>query len=380
MNSPTPTQQQASDALDRIVKMLRRHRAFVGLDIPLLNNFIAAHPDPQHPFMSGRPIVFAHDTHYGVGYSFNDEGMQSFGKIPFSIIKKYRDGEPDPQPQGEEDVGVLGRFDHHPDPATDFCIEVESLQSRLFNAKHGLAKMGTQPETVEDVCVDIERAMSFRVGGDEIAVRAKNILRGLVAEAASFQPTPPPEEPLRRDMSYYAELKRPEPDMALLFEHAAADLIHETPTPPPEPVSECRCSLRTKLVGDGCAVCNPERAADYAEPVSEGVDDEIETPTYAQYLIGVAHRLMLIAKDVDDAALRGRITRTETMLRDQLPYITALIVERDGLKEEVENHWAVDALRKRETDLYDMRIRAERAEAALRGAEQRIAGLEGQCK
>ena len=28
----------------------------------------------------------------------------------------------------------------------------------------------------------------------------------------------------------------------------------------------CQCSLRTKLVGDGCDVCNPEYAAQFAEP------------------------------------------------------------------------------------------------------------------
>jgi len=26
---------------------------------------------------------------------------------------------------------------------------------------------------------------------------------------------------------------------------------------------ECKCDMRTKMVGDGCAICNPEKAIDY---------------------------------------------------------------------------------------------------------------------
>lgn len=41
-------------------------------------------------------------------------------------------------PQGLCDPVPGARFGHHPDPATDFCIEVETLQGRLFNARHGI--------------------------------------------------------------------------------------------------------------------------------------------------------------------------------------------------------------------------------------------------
>lgn len=75
------------------------------------------------------------------------------------------------------------KYDHHPDPAIAFEIEVECLQARLFNAKGGITKPGTTPETVAAVLSDIERAMQFRVGGDPGAVNAKRILRDLEAEA-----------------------------------------------------------------------------------------------------------------------------------------------------------------------------------------------------
>lgn len=90
------------------------------------------------------------------------------------------------QPEGEK----LGRFDHHPDPAIDFEIEVQSLEARLFDAKGGISKPGTNPEDVSAVLVDIERAMSFRVGADPSAVSAKQALRALEAEAkaAILQP------------------------------------------------------------------------------------------------------------------------------------------------------------------------------------------------
>jgi hypothetical protein len=43
------------------------------------------------------------------------------------------------------------------------------------------------------------------------------------------------------------------------------EVDHWIPSPPDKP-EECRCpDMRTKLVGDGCQVCNPELARDLAE-------------------------------------------------------------------------------------------------------------------
>lgn len=89
-----------------------------------------------------------------------------------------------------DDIKGLGRFSHHPDPAIDFEIEVECLQSRLFNAKGGFSKPGTKPETIAEVFTGIQRAMDFRVGGDPGAVNAKRILRDLEREAVPVATTP----------------------------------------------------------------------------------------------------------------------------------------------------------------------------------------------
>jgi hypothetical protein len=76
---------------------------------------------------------------------------------------------------------ALGRFDHHPDPAIDFCIEVEEIQSIIENARLGLSGMGHEEDRA-DLNNRIERALDFRVGGDEQAVNAKAVLRRVAAE------------------------------------------------------------------------------------------------------------------------------------------------------------------------------------------------------
>lgn len=93
-----------------------------------------------------------------------------------------------------DDRTDLGRFGHHPDPAIDFCIEVDCLESRLNQAELGIGKPGSEPETVEAVLADIERAMDFRVGGDQGAVDAKAALRAVEDRARRVQPNPA-EEP-----------------------------------------------------------------------------------------------------------------------------------------------------------------------------------------
>jgi hypothetical protein len=77
----------------------------------------------------------------------------------------------------------LGRFGHHPDPAIDFCIEVETLQGELFDIACGLTE-GRM--SINDLGRRIENAMAFTVGGDQNAIDAKDLLRSLEREYHAF--------------------------------------------------------------------------------------------------------------------------------------------------------------------------------------------------
>jgi molybdopterin-binding protein len=66
------------------------------------------------------------------------------------------------------------QYNHHPDPAIAFCIEVDILEGLYYDMRHGL------PVT-EDVPARAARALQFRVGGDAYAIAAKQALRDLIA-------------------------------------------------------------------------------------------------------------------------------------------------------------------------------------------------------
>jgi hypothetical protein len=67
----------------------------------------------------------------------------------------------------------LARFGHHPDPAIDFCVEVESLESIVTDKELGLRANELLP------LVRFDQAMEFQVGGDASAMKAKFVLRSL---------------------------------------------------------------------------------------------------------------------------------------------------------------------------------------------------------
>jgi len=96
----------------------------------------------------------------------------------------------EPVAQGESDVA---KFGHHPDPATDFCVEVEALLGEIENRRIGFEN-GTPNQAELDQ--RIERAMSFRVGGDPHAVMAKQQLRA----ATTAEPVPGGQVLVRESM------------------------------------------------------------------------------------------------------------------------------------------------------------------------------------
>lgn len=71
----------------------------------------------------------------------------------------------------------LGRFGHHPNPAIDFCVEVECLEGMAYDRGVG--------DAVPDLEKRLSRALAFRVGGDEIAVKAKQLLWPIVDQVSA---------------------------------------------------------------------------------------------------------------------------------------------------------------------------------------------------
>lgn len=82
---------------------------------------------------------------------------------------------------------ILSRFGHHPDPAIDFCVEVEELEAIGESARLGLTGFGHEQDR-ETLDPRIESAMEFRVGADACCVSAKAALRSL-ATARGFDVT-----------------------------------------------------------------------------------------------------------------------------------------------------------------------------------------------
>lgn len=101
----------------------------------------------------------------------------------------------------------LCRFNHHPDPAIDFCVEVESLLGEIENQRIGF-KNGTPAQ--HEIDKRIEHALDFKVGGDQGAILAKQQLRAALSTVASRDRED--AERLRKKLLDYAErIERAEP-------------------------------------------------------------------------------------------------------------------------------------------------------------------------
>lgn len=75
----------------------------------------------------------------------------------------------------------LARFGHHPDPATDFCIEADCIEARAYDLRADFA-------TYDEVAPRVARALDFRVGGDQHAIAAKHLLRTIAQEIQRYAP------------------------------------------------------------------------------------------------------------------------------------------------------------------------------------------------
>ena len=77
------------------------------------------------------------------------------------------------------DVQELGRFDHHPDPSDDFCVEVECLEGEWANHRAGFMN-GTPPR--DEVEARVARAMTAGPFVTERCLDAKATLRRIELE------------------------------------------------------------------------------------------------------------------------------------------------------------------------------------------------------
>ncbi|MBY2911408.1 hypothetical protein [Rhizobium leguminosarum] len=135
----------------------------------------------------------------------------------------------------------LGRFGHHPDPAIDFEVEVETIQGSLYDATHGV----DHSTTIDEIRKRIAKAMEFRVGGDAGAVAAKQMLRGLEMEAAKHAPSPLLRAPVTdEELEQWAKLRADDAG------HLARELVtyRRNPAPPASVVGSSGEAERFRLL------------------------------------------------------------------------------------------------------------------------------------
>lgn len=127
------------------------------------------------PHILREKIERGHD--YGSGKTFSDKGKIMEVLQQTACIAEMLADRLVAAPSalsGDAGEGELARFGHHPDPAFDFCHEVECCENDAYDLRGegGVHMRGA-------LLLRIERAMTFRVGGDQGCVAAKQSLRDL---------------------------------------------------------------------------------------------------------------------------------------------------------------------------------------------------------
>jgi hypothetical protein len=158
-------------------------------------------------------------------------------------------------------VEKLGRFGHHPDPANDFCVEVEIIEALEYDVSVGRGSLS-------DLVSRTQMAMTFRVGGDEIAIKAKGRLRQI-------------DEKLRAAVL-------PADEQALLNSTGSREEVGSSPSAaggsPAQIYDDCARGLRHRYNSDGTFEwCDAERPT---PPAPAMTDEEIGK-----------HALEIIAKE-----------------------------------------------------------------------------------
>lgn len=94
-------------------------------------------------------------------------------------------------------------------------------------------------------------------------------------------------------------------------------------------MSKCKCDLRTKLVGDGCEVCNPSKALEYAKMTIADLEEDIcQITRQRDELLAACETYMKYGLDEGYYAIRGAIASVkEKTVHDQSTALSAMIAK-----------------------------------------------------
>ena len=89
-------------------------------------------------------------------------------------------------------------------------------------------------------------------------------------------------------------------------------------------MKECKCTLAQRMVGDGCSVCNPAKALEYADETIAELRAEIKR------LHDAATDLLATVEGVADGLLDVHMLASSRTLRDAIDrYIRSIVEESE---------------------------------------------------